>query len=114
MTEETPTGVELPSNGLEAAEAEKNDHSVTVLGKPFRLTKKLTISATYGISKAQKEEDLAGLIDATAKLIHPEDRNAFLEHILSDQEDGEEIDMEDFSNIFKDALEKVTGRPLEQ
>lgn len=111
MSEEV---VEVPKDALAAALQENNDHTIDVLGKKFRLASKLTVAATYGISKSQRDEDLAGLIDATAKMVHPDDRDAFVEFLLSDHEDGQEIDMEDFGEIFKDALEKVTGRPLEQ
>lgn len=97
---------------IEAAmdESEAKVQTVTVNGKTFRLSEKLTVAATYGISKAQKEEDLSGLIDATAKMVHVDDREDFIASIL----ENEEMDMEGFSTLFGDALEKVTGRPLEQ
>lgn len=105
MTDETP-----PTDGLDAAIKEDDGHTVTVKGNKYRLAEKLTVGATYGISKSQKDEDLAGLIDAAAKLVHEDEREGFLDAVLAD----EKLDMEEFSNIFKDALEKVTGRPLEQ
>lgn len=107
---------EKPQDGLEAAIVEKssNDKVITVLGKDFRLVKELTVPVTHGIYKAQRVEDLSLLIEAVINMVHSEDRQAFEDHILGSHDDGTEISMEDFNDIFQDALEKVVGRPLEQ
>lgn len=99
---------------LDAAvnEVAETFQEVELLGKKYRLTKDLTLAATYGIDKAQRDESLSELVDAFGKVVHKDDRKAFLESVLS--EDGEEISTEVFFEIFADALQKVTGRPLEQ
>lgn len=94
-------------------EAEGTEQSVTVLGKSFRLTKGFTAAAAYHLDKAQKEESLSGLVDAFAKIIHKEDRGDFLDHVLSEPENGEEVSIDDFFDLFTDAIQKVTGRPLD-
>lgn len=100
---------------LDAAVAEAADdaQTVDVLGKTFKLTKGFTAAAAYGLDKAQRDESLSGLVDAFAKIIAREDREGFLEHVLSEPDDGEEISVEDFFEIFANAIQKVTGRPLD-
>lgn len=106
---------EQESTPLDAAvvEAEGTDQKVEVLGKTFRLTKGFTAAAAYGLDKAQREESLSGLVDAFAKIIAREDREGFLEHVLGEPDDGEEVALDDFFNLFTDAVQKVTGRPLD-
>lgn len=106
---------EQPNTPLDAAvvEAEGTDQTVDVLGKTFRLTKGFTAAAAYGLDKAQKDESLSGLVDAFAKIIHRDDRDGFLEHVLGEPTDGEEVSIDDFFNLFTDAIQKVTGRPLD-
>lgn len=103
-------------DALETAIDETSEEvkTIEVLGKTFRLVKELTVPVTHGIYKAQREEDLSLLIDATVKMVLFDDRKAFLDHILGDHEDGKEISMEDFNDIFQSALEGIVGRPLEQ
>lgn len=105
-----------PKDPLEAAinEEEAKVPTIEILGKSFRLVDELTVPITYGIYKAQSEEDLSLLIDAMAKMVQYDDRNDFKDHILGDHEDGKEITMEEFNEIFQEALQKVVGRPLEQ
>lgn len=109
MTENTP---DTPL-GAAVAEQAGEEKTVTVLGKTFRLTKDFSLAASYSLDKAQREESLSGLVDAFAKVIHKDDRAGFLEHVMSEPDDGEEVSTEDFFNLFTDAIQKVTGRPLD-
>lgn len=106
---------EEPNTPIDAAvaEAENKDQKVNVLGKEFTLTKGFTTAAAYHLDKAQKEESLSGLVEAFAKIIDRKDRDSFLEHVLSEPEDGEEVSLDDFFTLFTDAVQKVTGRPLD-
>lgn len=96
------------------SEAKSEAQTVTVLGGTYRLVKGLSLVATYDLDKAQREESVSGLVDALSKVIHKDDRAEFVRVILSEPEGDEEpIALEDFFNIFSDALQKVAGRPLD-
>jgi hypothetical protein len=104
-----------PKDALEAAVKEEAGQAITVLGEKFPLVKKLTVLATHSIYKAQREEDLSLLIEAASNMVDKQHRKKFLDLLLSEPDgDDEELTMEDFNDLFQDAIEKIGGRPLEQ
>jgi hypothetical protein len=116
MTEATPEQTPAPTQyDAAAAEAAGSTPTITVLGKQFHLTKKLSASAVIELERSQKEESITSLLDALAKVVKKTEREDFVDLILSEPEDEDKtVGVEELVDIFTDALEKVGGRPLEQ
>lgn len=107
---------DAPKTPADAAvvESDAKTHTVTVLGVTYPLAEKLTAKAGYRITKAQAEESLYGLVDGFSELIHKDKRQDFIDNILGDSDEAETLSLDDLFEHFTGALEKVTGRPLEQ
>ena len=99
---------------FEVAAQEDQPKHVTVLGQSFQLTKKLSLGASVDLDRAQREEDIGGIVDATARLIVKSDRERFKEFMLSDgDDDGDTVDLDTFLEALGAAIEGVAGRPTQ-
>lgn len=92
---------------LEAAAADSTIKNVTVLGKSFSLMSKLSLGASVDLDKAQREEDIGGIVHAASRLIVQEQREDFLKVML----ENDNIDLDMFLDVMSDAMASVAGRP---
>lgn len=114
-----------PQNAVEAALSETVDtqagssdkptahKQLNLLDKSYRLVDKLGLGASYYITKASAEENLHGLVDALAKLIHVDDRERFLHDVLSDEAEKAGLDLEAYMDAMNKAMEAIAARPLD-
>jgi len=114
----TKKPVKAAPTALDAAvsETEGNaDTTLDLLGRSFRLIPDLSLRATYNLDKAQRSESISLLVDAMADLVHKDDREDFVEFILSEPEvDGETLTIELFVDAMNTAMENIVGRPLDK
>lgn len=114
----TPSGqaapVPTPPDHLSAAKIEAvpdSAPSVNVLGHEFKLVPKLSVLAAAELDDAQASGSLSHMIRAASYVIHKDDRDAFVEFIRSEPDDGSVITLEDFLDALNSAIEAVIGRP---
>lgn len=109
--------VPAPPTQLEAAAAESNEEKpgiLTVLGRDFKLMKKLSLGASVDLDTAQRNEDIGGILNATSRLLVKDDRERFLEFMLADGDDEEDtVDLDLFLEALGRAIEGVAGRPTQ-
>ena len=111
-TQAAPIAAVPPATQLEVAAKENEPKTVEVLGRSFRLMTKLSLGASVQLDKAQRDEDIEGILNATSRLLVPDDRDGFLEFMLADGEtEDETVDLDVFLEALGKAIEGVSGRP---
>lgn len=109
-----------PATPLESAVKEQRveigegSRTITVLGHNFDLAKKVTVRALVDFDEANRTNNLGLMVDAAAKLIKKSDRDRFIDFILGDPDDDDDVvTIDEFVQAINGALETIGGRPLD-
>lgn len=103
-----------PVTQLQAAASESKDESkvLTILGHSFRLMPKIGLGAMSDLDASQRTGEIKAMIDAAAKLIVKADRERFIEFMMDEPDDPDQmVDLDIFLEAIDTAVAQVVGRP---
>jgi hypothetical protein len=114
MSSEDVTQLEAAAEERKAETGTKS-RTINIFGRDWKLVPKLSVFASLELDAAQKSEDLALVVKSFALVIAKSEREAFIEHAFSEPDsDDEYVGIEELVKSFEDALEIISGRPLDK
>lgn len=99
------------------AEALEGSQTFDIAGRSFKTVDKINLAFQAKLGQFGREansDDVATFltgIEMVSKLVHPSERQDFLDFVLDDTGEGEDIGFEDLTSEMSRVLEVIAARP---